>query len=73
PDAAAVLEKVGADQRLRPVYAALRAVEAKSADYLHRFAPEVRFSAQQILMDIAPQITETQSAAGAHGRRSVRG
>jgi hypothetical protein len=42
-----------------------------SGDYLRRFAPEVRFSARQILVDIKPQITETQSAAEVRRGRSV--
>jgi energy-coupling factor transporter ATP-binding protein EcfA2 len=73
PDAAAVLERAGADERWRPLYAALKAVEARSGDYLRRFAPEVRWLARQILTEIAPQITETQGAAGVHRRRSARG
>ena len=43
-----LLEETGAHERWRPLYEALRAVEAGTEDYLRRVSPEVRFVARQI-------------------------
>lgn len=51
-----LLEKTGVDQRWRPLYEALRAVQAGTADYLRRVAPEVRTVAREILNEIAPEL-----------------
>jgi Flp pilus assembly protein TadD len=42
----------------RPIYEALKAVEAGSAEYLKRVAVEIRHPAQQILRHIAPQLPD---------------
>jgi tetratricopeptide (TPR) repeat protein len=55
-DALALLEQTGADERWRPLYEALRAVQAGSAQYLRRVAPEVRTIAETILAQIAPDL-----------------
>jgi DNA-binding transcriptional regulator GbsR (MarR family) len=55
-EALAILERAGADQRCRPLYEALRAVEAGSPDYLRRVAPEVRTVAMEMLREIAPDL-----------------
>ena len=48
----------GADQRWRPLHEALRAVQAGSAQYLRRVAPEVRHLAQRLLKQIQPDLGE---------------
>ena len=45
----ALLEHTGARERWRPLYEALRAVQAGSAQYLRRVAPEIRPVAEAIL------------------------
>jgi len=55
-EARAILERTGADQRCRPLYEALRAVEAGTPDYLRRVAPEVRTVAMAMLREIAPDL-----------------
>ena len=57
-EALSLLERTGADQRWRPLYEALRAVQAGTADYLRRVAPEVRTVAAQILAEIAPELAK---------------
>jgi hypothetical protein len=54
--AAALLAAEGYDQRWRPLYAALRAVEAGDAARLKRFAPEVRVPATELLAVLAPHL-----------------
>jgi hypothetical protein len=56
PEAISLLERTGADQRWRPLYEALRAVRAGTADYLGRVAPEIRTVARKILTKIAPEL-----------------
>lgn len=51
-----LFEKTGADERWRPLYQALKAVEAGSSDYLLRVAPEIRTVARSILREIAPEL-----------------
>jgi len=48
-DVIALLEQTGADERWRRLYEALRAVQAGSAQYLRRVAPEIRPVAEAIL------------------------
>jgi Flp pilus assembly protein TadD len=48
----------------RPIYEALRAVEAGSAEYLKRIAVEVRDPALKILRRIAPQVRGLPERAG---------
>ena len=55
PQALAILEKSGTDDRWRPRYEALRAARAGTSDYLRRVAPEVRVVALKILRQIAPR------------------
>ncbi len=57
-----LFEKVGADERIRPVYVALQAVDAQSSEFLSRIAPEVRAIASLILRRIAPQLASDDSA-----------
>jgi Flp pilus assembly protein TadD len=57
-EALALLKKADADERLRPLYLAVQAVEAGSPDYLRRAAPEMRALALSILKRIAPQLGE---------------
>jgi len=52
------LEKTGLDERWRPLYEALKAVAAGSAQYLTRVAPEVRRPALDILKTLAPALVE---------------
>ena len=52
------LEQTGLDQRWRPLYEALKAVQAGTAAYLSRVAPEVRRPALDILKAIAPGLVE---------------
>jgi hypothetical protein len=49
-------------ERWRPLYEALRAVQAGSAQYLRRVAPEVRSIAEAILVELAPELAEGSSA-----------
>jgi len=58
-DAIALLERTGADQRWRPLYEALRAIQAGSADYLRRVAPEVRTIAQEIFDEIGSGLRQS--------------
>jgi hypothetical protein len=55
-DAAELLLAEGYDQRWRPLYAALRAVEAGDPARLSRFAPEVRVPAAALLERLAPAL-----------------
>jgi len=48
----------------RPIYEALRAVEAGSAEYLKRIAVEIRTPALLILRRIAPQIPDLPERSG---------
>ncbi|HMC61575.1 MAG TPA: hypothetical protein VKJ01_20455, partial [Candidatus Solibacter sp.] len=57
--AIALLERTGADQRWRPLYEALRALQAGSADYLRRVAPEVRTVAQKIFDEIGSDLRQS--------------
>jgi hypothetical protein len=57
-DAIALLEHAGADDRWRPLYEALRASQANSKQYLRRVAPEFRTVAEQILSELAPELTD---------------
>jgi len=50
-----LLEKRDWKDAWRPIYEALRAVEAGSAEYLKRVAVEIRTPALAILRGIAPQ------------------
>jgi hypothetical protein len=52
----AILEQTGADERWRPLYEALPAIKAGSAQYLRRIAPEVRSIAERIVAKIAPDL-----------------
>ena len=49
-----ILERNGADERWRPLYEAMRAVRAGSAEYFNRVAPEVAGPAREILGRVAP-------------------
>jgi tetratricopeptide (TPR) repeat protein len=61
-DAITILERTGADERWRPLYAALRAARAGTPDYLRTVAPEVREAATQILRELNPELfADTQS------------
>jgi tetratricopeptide (TPR) repeat protein len=55
-DTLKVLEQTGADLRWRPIYEALKAVDAGTWDYLRRVAPEVRTVAARIFDEIAPSL-----------------
>jgi len=55
-DVIALFEQTGANERWRPLYEALRAVQAGSAEFLRRVAPEIRTIAEQILNQIAPDL-----------------
>jgi tetratricopeptide (TPR) repeat protein len=55
-DVVALFEQTGAHERWRPLYEALKAVQAGSTDYLRRVAPEIRTIAEQILNQIAPDL-----------------
>jgi Flp pilus assembly protein TadD/ADP-ribose pyrophosphatase YjhB (NUDIX family)/energy-coupling factor transporter ATP-binding protein EcfA2 len=57
-EALVLLKKADADERLRPLYLAVQAVEAGSPDYLRRAAPEMRAPALSILKRIAPRLGE---------------
>jgi hypothetical protein len=48
----------------RPIYEALRAVEAGSAEYLKRVAVEIRDPALVILRRIAPQLPDLPARTG---------
>ncbi len=54
------LEQTGLDQRWRPLYEALEAVQAGTAAYLSRVAPEVRRPALDILKAIAPGLVQEE-------------
>jgi tetratricopeptide (TPR) repeat protein len=43
-----LLEETGAYERWRPLYEALRAIEAGTEDYLRRVSPEVRYVAEKL-------------------------
>ncbi len=51
-----LFERTGASDRWRPIYQALRAIQAGSAQYLRRVAPEVRAVAREIVQEIAPSM-----------------
>jgi hypothetical protein len=53
-DLLAILEATSAKDLWRPLYEALCAVRAGSAQYLRRVAPEIRPVAQAILDELAP-------------------
>jgi Flp pilus assembly protein TadD len=55
-EALAAIEKKGWQDAWRPIYDALKAVEAGNADYLKRVAVEIRDLAQIMLRRIAPQL-----------------
>jgi hypothetical protein len=48
PEVMAIFRETAADRRWRPLFEALRALEAGSADYLRRVAPEVRTAAEPL-------------------------
>jgi len=50
--AVAVFESTGGIHRWRPLYEALRAVQAGSPDYLRNIAPEVRVPAGEIFVEL---------------------
>ena len=51
-----LMEQASADERWRPLYEALKAVQAGSQQYLRRVAPEVRNIAEKILSELAPAV-----------------
>jgi len=53
-----VIDKKDWKDAWRPIYEALRAVEAGSAEYLKRIAVEIRVPALVILRRIAPQVRD---------------
>ncbi|MBV9305774.1 MAG: hypothetical protein JOZ45_06530, partial [Acidobacteriaceae bacterium] len=55
-DTIEILKRTGVDERWRPLYEALEAIQADTPDYLRRVAPEVRTAAVEILHEIAPQL-----------------
>jgi Flp pilus assembly protein TadD len=70
-EAIELLEQTGANERWRPLYEALRAVQAGSKQYLRRVALEVRIVAEAILEELAPNLPKKGSAREAT-RRSAR-
>jgi tetratricopeptide (TPR) repeat protein len=50
-----ILEKSGSNERWRPLYEALRSIQAGSREYLRRVAPEVRSVAERIFLEIRAQ------------------
>ncbi len=71
-DVIALLKRTGADERWRPLYEALQAVQAGSAQYLQRVAPEVRTVAEGILAEIAPGLGATDSNPRKQKKRRKR-
>lgn len=69
-DAAELLRAEGYDQRWRPLYAALRAVEAGDPAALSRFAPEVSVPAAELLRRFAPDLAARPP--GQRGRGQAR-
>jgi hypothetical protein len=61
-DVLALMERTGSSERWRPLYEALRAVQAKSALYLRTVAPEIRTVAEAILQEIAPEFKNEGAA-----------
>ena len=57
-DVITLLKQTGANERWRPLYKALRAIQSGSRQYLRRVAPEVRTVAEAILKEIAPDLPE---------------
>jgi hypothetical protein len=55
-DCIELLDKKGWKDAWRPIYEALKAVEAGSGEYLKRVAVEIREPAARILRRIAPQL-----------------
>jgi len=55
-DCLELLDKKEWKDAWRPIYEALKAVEAGSGEYLKRVAVEIREPAQQILRRIAPEL-----------------
>jgi hypothetical protein len=57
-EALRLLEETEGKELWRPLYEALRAIQAGSRHYLRRVAPEVRPVAEQILSVLAPDLPE---------------
>ena len=55
-DVLEIFAATGAHERWRPLYEALRAVQAGSPHYLRRVAPEVRHLAERLLKQIQPDL-----------------
>ena len=55
-DVLEIFAATGANERWRPLYEALRAVQAGSPHYLRRVAPEVRHLAERLLKQIQPDL-----------------
>ena len=53
-----LLHQTDASDRWRPLYVALRAIEAGGRQYLRRVAPEVRVIAERILTQLAPELPD---------------
>jgi len=66
-DCLEVIDKKDWKDAWRPIYEALRAVEAGSAEYLKRIAVEIRVPALLILRRIAPQISGLPERTGPSG------
>jgi tetratricopeptide (TPR) repeat protein/AAA+ ATPase superfamily predicted ATPase len=63
-DCREVIDKKDWKDAWRPIYEALRAVEADSAEYLKRIAIEIRVPAMVILRRIAPQVRDLAEREG---------
>ena len=58
PELLELFDQTGTNERWRPLYEALKAVQAGSKLYLRRVSPEVRHPAQRLLKEIAPNLGE---------------
>ena len=68
-NAVTVLERTEANERWRPLYVALKAIQSGSRQYLRRIAPEVREIATYFVTELAPELTEKSTERKSAKRR----